>query len=309
MATDLRDELERMADEAKAIWKSTGNDLACYLERDLRILSESALSARPAQAGNGCCENSGTYACTCNAFKRPAQAGEVALPEPYTHDKAFGFPYWGEKQLRAYGDARAAAAVAQAGVPEGFRIEVAYAGDRFVTTQYTLVSPDKRRWTPGPGEVGQQLLVALAAAPQPQAATCKQLLQVQPQAEGKDEAAEAVFVECRQCDVCWHVGINDGHLADAACLDCDWYGPSPSEDTCPKCGRDGTMTVACPKCSGRYALLAYTEIKAAAAAEALALIVEALETSAPLANGYPEPKERHASALRLARRLAGKGEG
>ncbi|UVS95688.1 hypothetical protein [Burkholderia glumae] len=65
-----------------------------------------------------------------------------------------------------------------------------------------------------------------------------------------------VYVECRQCDSCDHIGINDSHEADAACNSCGWNGPSPAEDKCPGCGDENCMAVACPKCSGRYALLA-----------------------------------------------------
>ncbi|MCM2543874.1 hypothetical protein ACVCII_24185 [Burkholderia glumae] len=65
-----------------------------------------------------------------------------------------------------------------------------------------------------------------------------------------------VYVECRQCESCDHIGINDSHEADAACNSCGWNGPSPAEDKCPGCGDENCMAVACPKCSGRYALLA-----------------------------------------------------
>ncbi len=65
-----------------------------------------------------------------------------------------------------------------------------------------------------------------------------------------------VYVECRQCDSCDHIGINDSHEADAACNSCCWNGPSPAEDKCPGCGDENCMAVACPKCSGRYDLLA-----------------------------------------------------
>lgn len=75
-----------------------------------------------------------------------------------------------------------------------------------------------------------------------------------------------LYIECRQCDRCGHVGINDAHLTHAACHDCGWNGPTPAEDKCQGCGRDGTMTAACPKCSGSYTFLADTEIHAPAAA-------------------------------------------
>lgn len=83
-----------------------------------------------------------------------------------------------------------------------------------------------------------------------------------PPSQPAGEDGPSVYVECRQCDECEHVGINDEHDADAACHDCEWHGPAPVEDKCPGCGRDGTMTAACPKCSGRYTTLAVTEIPA-----------------------------------------------
>ncbi|MGE0745262.1 MAG: hypothetical protein AB7K86_08445 [Rhodospirillales bacterium] len=67
---------------------------------------------------------------------------------------------------------------------------------------------------------------------------------------------EAVHVECRECRDCEHVGINDESSTDATCSMCDWSGPSPADDHCPQCHRDGTMGAACPKCGGRYGLIA-----------------------------------------------------
>lgn len=74
-----------------------------------------------------------------------------------------------------------------------------------------------------------------------------------------------VYVECCECTECGHIGINDAHETDAACNHCQWSGPSPKEDHCPECHRDGTMTRACPECSGRYALLAESHLSAAPA--------------------------------------------
>lgn len=72
--------------------------------------------------------------------------------------------------------------------------------------------------------------------------------------------APSVYVECRECDECNHVGINDANDTDAACSECAWHGPSPTEDKCPSCEREGAMSVACPKCSGHYRLLADLDI-------------------------------------------------
>jgi hypothetical protein len=80
------------------------------------------------------------------------------------------------------------------------------------------------------------------------------------------ESAASLYVECRQCDECGHIGINDSHDTDAACgYSCGWTGLSPTEDRCPGCGRENVMGVACPKCSGRYAMLAEAELPASAA--------------------------------------------
>lgn len=81
-----------------------------------------------------------------------------------------------------------------------------------------------------------------------------------PPSQPAGEDGPSVYVECRLCDTCEHVGINDAHSVAAACLSCEWNGPAPDEDKCPKCGRDGTMAAACPKCSGRYMFMADTEI-------------------------------------------------
>jgi hypothetical protein len=71
--------------------------------------------------------------------------------------------------------------------------------------------------------------------------------------------ADSVYAECRECEDCGHIGINDSHDSDAACgYSCGWSGPSPKEDKCPGCGRENVMSLACPKCSGYYRLVAGT---------------------------------------------------
>lgn len=82
--------------------------------------------------------------------------------------------------------------------------------------------------------------------------------QVAPQGGG--EVAETIYVEARECESCGHAGLNDSHATHAACLSCDWTGPSPVEDRCPGCNSDGVMTASCPKCEWRYRLLASEEI-------------------------------------------------
>lgn len=73
---------------------------------------------------------------------------------------------------------------------------------------------------------------------------------------------QPAYVECRECTDCGHVGINDAHQTDATCAMCDWSGPSPVEDQCPDCGKENVMGAACPKCSGRYRILAETHVAA-----------------------------------------------
>ncbi|WP_155634594.1 hypothetical protein [Burkholderia anthina] len=88
-------------------------------------------------------------------------------------------------------------------------------------------------------------------------------------APADERAAFEAYVECRQCDECSHVGINDSHPTDAACgHSCGWTGPSPAEDKCPGCGQENVMSVACPKCSGRYSLLAGETVRASSANKA-----------------------------------------
>ena len=71
-----------------------------------------------------------------------------------------------------------------------------------------------------------------------------------------------LHVECRECSDCGHTGINDDCGINAACNTCGWSGPSPKEDKCPECNLIGTMTAACPKCAGRYSLVAETDLAA-----------------------------------------------
>jgi|GEM_PF-2056490 hypothetical protein len=80
---------------------------------------------------------------------------------------------------------------------------------------------------------------------------------------------QPAYVECRECTDCGHVGINDAHQTDATCAMCDWSGPSPVEDQCPDCGTENVMGAACPKCSGRYRILAETHVAAPVAQTAL----------------------------------------
>lgn len=80
---------------------------------------------------------------------------------------------------------------------------------------------------------------------------------------------QPAYVECRECTDCGHVGINDAHQTDATCAMCDWSGPSPVEDKCPDCGNENAMGAACPKCSGRYRILAETHVAAPIAQTAL----------------------------------------
>lgn len=75
-------------------------------------------------------------------------------------------------------------------------------------------------------------------------------------------SAEPVIVECRECVNCGHVGIDDMHDTNAHCSNCDWHGPSPSEDACPGCAQTGTMGAACPKCSDAYRLLCDAKVAA-----------------------------------------------
>ena len=70
---------------------------------------------------------------------------------------------------------------------------------------------------------------------------------------------KTVRAEARECS-CGHVGINDSHATLAACNHCEWSGPSPKEDHCPECERDGTMCLACPECGGLYRLIAECDI-------------------------------------------------
>jgi hypothetical protein len=53
------------------------------------------------------------------AAQPPAQDGDVPMPEPKIAWLAQSLEYYTADQLRAYGDARAAAALASAGKPSG----------------------------------------------------------------------------------------------------------------------------------------------------------------------------------------------
>lgn len=81
-------------------------------------------------------------------------------------------------------------------------------------------------------------------------------------AQAEQPEQQPAYVECRECIDCGHVGINDAHPTDAKCAMCDWSGPSPVEDQCPDCGKENVMGAACPKCSGRYRILAETHVAA-----------------------------------------------
>ena len=69
-----------------------------------------------------------------------------------------------------------------------------------------------------------------------------------------------IYVSCRECHECAHIGINDSHPTEDCCSDCGWSGTAPEADQCPSCGALGTMVIACPKCSGRYSLLADADL-------------------------------------------------
>ena len=75
----------------------------------------------------------------------------------------------------------------------------------------------------------------------------------------------SIYVECRQCDKCQHVGINDAAHGLAACHDCDWSGNEPEDDKCPGCKSENCMAAACPECGARYALIAGEDVAAAPA--------------------------------------------
>lgn len=77
-------------------------------------------------------------------------------------------------------------------------------------------------------------------------------------------SGDELYVECRECSHCLHVGINDASTTLAACHNCDWSGPSPVEDICPGCADSGCMGAACPKCGAIYKLLAEKDLRATA---------------------------------------------
>lgn len=89
-----------------------------------------------------------------------------------------------------------------------------------------------------------------------------------------------VYVECRECAGCGHIGINDSLETNSACSRCAWIGPSPAEDKCPGCAADNVMSAACPKCGCIYRLLTDAEVTAPPAAQDVAPLLEALEAIA-----------------------------
>jgi Lar family restriction alleviation protein len=103
-------------------------------------------------------------------------------------------------------------------------------------------------------------------------ATLAQAKQLPAQAEAVEPdatvAAPTTYVECCECSNCGHTGINDAG-SNAACNTCEWSGPSPAKDKCPGCGRDGTMTRACPECGERYSLVCEAHIPATQAPTAV----------------------------------------
>lgn len=68
--------------------------------------------------------------------------------------------------------------------------------------------------------------------------------------------------EARECRECNHVGIND-ESPESACHSCDWSGGHQAEDKCPGCGDENCMAAACPKCGGRYVLIAEAKLNGA----------------------------------------------
>jgi hypothetical protein len=99
------------------------------------------------------------------------------------------------------------------------------------------------------------------------------------------EVAATVYVECRECDVCDHRGINDASDTLAACHGCDWSGPSPVEDKCPGCGEENCMAAACPECGGRYALRADANVPLTPPAAQAEQAVRSIEQDFPGAFG------------------------
>lgn len=98
--------------------------------------------------------------------------------------------------------------------------------------------------------------------------------------------SSGVRVECRECSECGHTGINDLHQTVAACNACGWSGPEPAKDHCPACDSDGTMTAACPKCCGRYSLVAEATVGVASARRYLC--IECGSTTSTEAHNRPD---------------------
>lgn len=116
---------------------------------------------------------------------------------------------------------------------------------------------------------------------------------------------QPAYVECRECTDCGHVGINDAHPTDATCAMCDWSGPSPVEDQCPDCGKENAMGAACPKCSGRYRILAETHVAAPIAQTALSAVTaerDRLRDAAGKAIAWLDA-EQNGSGVGINRRL------
>ncbi|QQN29314.1 hypothetical protein [Pseudomonas syringae group genomosp. 3] len=77
-----------------------------------------------------------------------------------------------------------------------------------------------------------------------------------PERHAQPVTAKVVLrAEARECREFNHVGIND-ESSGSACHSCDWSGGHQAEDKCPGCGDENCMAAACPKCGGRYVLIA-----------------------------------------------------
>lgn len=165
---DLREQLNAIAEKVSEIVGNDGGDRRALAEVEKELRSLAA---------------------------QPAPAGEVALPEPYTRDEKFGFPYWGEKQLRAYGDARAAAAASRPATagPEGWHVEKSKCGEYLY-----IIAPDGKRWISSDCDYDTSAYeiatTMLSAAPQP--AAVKQDLTTAPEGLGLlVDALEGAMIE------------------------------------------------------------------------------------------------------------------
>lgn len=195
---DLREQLIQAADQARALWESTGNDAACYLERDLRMLSERALAAQPA----------------------PAVGDEklTAYVEGWNARGAFE---------------RAQPAPAAAAVPEGWKAQAA----AWLEGKAQEQEANNARWPQHAAaydlwrhrvglyrDLASQLL---SAAPQP--ATCNRPLQVQPEAKaGADDDwhlrgyayASKQATKCAGCGQHKHTPLRIDAMGGYVCLTC-----------------------------------------------------------------------------------------